>query len=31
MAGLLPGGTVGPDLGGLLDVEGFSRLVVLES
>src|SRR5262245_40573064 len=30
MAGLFPGRTVGPDLSGLLDVEGFSGLVVLE-
>ena len=28
MAGLLPGGAEGPDLGGLLDVEGLSGLVV---
>src|ERR1700743_17616 len=30
MAGFLPGGSVGPDLGRLLHVEGFARLVILE-
>src|SRR3984957_8250052 len=30
MAGLLPGGAVGPDLRGLLDVESLSGLIVLE-
>src|ERR1700682_3602263 len=31
MAGFLPGSTEGPNLSGLLDVESFSGLVVLES
>src|SRR5690348_6432548 len=30
VAGLFPGGAVGTDLGGLLNVEGFSGLVALE-
>src|ERR1700722_3417088 len=30
MARLLPGGTVGPDLGGLLHIEGLACFVVLE-